>query len=244
MAQGVFKMSWETFTTTFTDIFNEKEDKVNKSVINSEEEEKQIKKITITRECKDIREGEFQDNTKEVHVDTNDDLVNIKNEKSLSCTLDELIGFIQNPLKTLDVSNGIQNQESKHEGVRYSCTQCDYQVTKKSNLQRHKQAKHEQIRRYSCDQCKYQASLQVYLRKHVKSKHEGVKYSCDKCEYQVTKKDNLQEHQQSKHAEIRYLCEQREYQATPNYHLRRHKQSKHEGVRYSCNECEYRTTKK
>ena len=32
---------------------------------------------------------------------------------------------------------------SKHEGVRYSCNQCEYQATQQGNLKRHKQSVHK-----------------------------------------------------------------------------------------------------
>ena len=35
-----------------------------------------------------------------------------------------------------------EHVESIHEGVRYSCDQCDYRATTKGNLKRHEMSKH------------------------------------------------------------------------------------------------------
>jgi hypothetical protein len=38
---------------------------------------------------------------------------------------------------------------TKHEGIVYSCNQCDYKATQQANLKRHQQSKHEGVK-YSC----------------------------------------------------------------------------------------------
>ena len=48
------------------------------------------------------------------------------------------------------------HKESKHEGIRYPCDQCDYAASMAKDLKRHKESKHEGIR-YPCDQCDYAA---------------------------------------------------------------------------------------
>ena len=75
------------------------------------------------------------------------------------------------------------NLNSKHEGVKCSCNQCEYQATTQRFLKTHKQSKHEGVK-YACNQCEYQATTQRFLKTHKQSKHEDVKYSCTQCEYQ------------------------------------------------------------
>ena len=79
--------------------------------------------------------------------------------------------------------------------------------------EKNQQSKHEGLR-YSCNQCEYQATLQVNLKSHEQSKHGGVKYSCKQCKHQVTRQDQLNTHQQSKHGSVKCSCNQCEYQAT------------------------------
>ena len=83
--------------------------------------------------------------------------------------------------------------QSKHEGIKNVCDQCDYRATQKSHLITHIQSKHEGIR-YACDQCNFQAKHQSHLTTHIQSKHEGIKYECDQCDYQATLKCNLTTH--------------------------------------------------
>jgi len=83
----------------------------------------------------------------------------------------------------------------------YKCQQCDYQPTRKDNLVRHVQSKHEGLK-YPCQQCDYQATQIGHLQLHIKSKHEGIKYPCQQCDYQATQIGNLQRHIKSKHTGI------------------------------------------
>ena len=69
-----------------------------------------------------------------------------------------------------------------HEGVKYTCNQCNYQTTEKSNLTKHIVSLHEGGK-YACKQCGHQATSQYYLTAHIKSVHEGAKYACNQCNY-------------------------------------------------------------
>jgi len=60
--------------------------------------------------------------------------------------------------------------QSKHEGVRHACNQCDYQAVYQSTLKIHIQSKHEGIK-YSCNRCDYQSSLKNSIKTHIKSIH-------------------------------------------------------------------------
>ena len=64
-------------------------------------------------------------------------------------------------------------KESKHEGIRYPCNQCEFASTKPGILKAHKKSKHEGIR-YPCDECDYAAKDQKYLKRHKESKHSGI----------------------------------------------------------------------
>ena len=104
-------------------------------------------------------------------------------------------------------------QQQRHDGVRYSCEQCEYVATTVSSLKQHKDAKHEGVR-YSCDQCEYVATQVSHLKQHKDAKHEGVRYSCDQCEYVSTRVSHLTKHKDAKHEGVRYPCDQCEYAAT------------------------------
>ena len=106
---------------------------------------------------------------------------------------------------------------SKHAGVRYSCTVCDYQSTQQS-----------------------------HLTVHINSKHEGMWYLCSECPDRpsFTQKGNLQEHTDSIHLGVKYPCSECDYQATQLVHVKTHFDNKHAGVRYPCPHCEYKATDK
>ena len=93
----------------------------------------------------------------------------------------------------------LTHYRSKHEGIKYPCTQCDYRATQQGDLQKHIQSKHEGIK-YPCNQCDYQATTQSNLQIHIQSIHEGIMYPCSHCDYQATTRGNLQKHIRSSHA--------------------------------------------
>merc|ERR1711974_280031 len=52
----------------------------------------------------------------------------------------------------------------------------------------------DEEKHYPCDHCDYQATRKSQLQEHIQSKHEGINYPCDHCDYQATRKSQLQEH--------------------------------------------------
>ena len=60
--------------------------------------------------------------------------------------------------------------QSKHEGVKYACNQCDYQAKQQGNLKIHIQSQHEGVK-HDCNYCDYQATQQRNLKVHIKKKH-------------------------------------------------------------------------
>ena len=60
--------------------------------------------------------------------------------------------------------------QSKHEGVRYPCNQCEFTATSLSHLNRLKKVKHKGLR-YECNQCEYAATSVSHLKRHTDNKH-------------------------------------------------------------------------
>ena len=90
-----------------------------------------------------------------------------------------------------------ERQRKIVEGVKY------YHTPTQKRLTGHIQTKHEGVR-YDCDQCDYQATQQGNLTVHIQTKHEGVRYACDQCDQQFTRKSSLTSHNQSKHEGVKY----------------------------------------
>ena len=57
--------------------------------------------------------------------------------------------------------------QSVHDGVKYPCTQCEYQASEKPNLYRHMNSIHHGIN-YPCSICDYKASFKDNLKNHIK----------------------------------------------------------------------------
>ena len=56
------------------------------------------------------------------------------------------------------------------------CGECGAGFRQKRDLVRHISIKHEGVK-YSCDQCEYQSLHQGHLKRHISRKHEDVRYS-------------------------------------------------------------------
>ena len=84
------------------------------------------------------------------------------------------------------------------------CPECPAVFTFKQAMVRHYRSKHEGIK-YLCSQCDYQAPRMDSLQDHIQAKHGGVKYPCNQCDYEATAKGNLLNHIQSQHEGIRHL---------------------------------------
>ena len=71
------------------------------------------------------------------------------------------------------------HKESKHEGIRYPCDQCEYAATRLGHLKSHKESKHEGCEgvRYPCDQCEHTFMAVSDMKKHKRSKHPCDQYS-------------------------------------------------------------------
>ena len=87
---------------------------------------------------------------------------------------------------------------SVHEGTKYACNQCNYQVTYKSLLKFHIKSKHEGVK-YACNQCEYQAIHLYNLKRHIQTRHDSIKFPCDQCDRQLNSKDSLVMHKKAKH---------------------------------------------
>jgi len=172
----------------------------------------------------------------ELHTD-----LNMHNKTNCNDTSDQIA--FSNQFNTFLNSGNVESVEEKPgestiKSSLYPCSYCSYRSTRKGDLKKHQQYKHEGIR-YSCNKCDYKATIQANLRRHKQSTHEGIRYSCNQCDYKATQMGRLKEHQKSKHEGFRYSCNQCSFQGTQNVHLKEHIKSKHEGVRYPCDRCEY-----
>ena len=65
---------------------------------------------------------------------------------------------------------------------QFSCNMCTKEYTNRGTLWQHKTSAHEGVR-YSCDQCNSRSfTMADKLRRHKARAHEGVRYPCDQCD--------------------------------------------------------------
>ena len=102
----------------------------------------------------------------------------INNTKSISSTIDEILS-----LDLAAYSPDMDGPDSVNQLPK--CGECGAGYRWKKDLVRHIRNRHEGVR-YSCNQCEYQATTQKTLKAHKEAVHEGVKYLCNQCEYQAT----------------------------------------------------------
>lgn len=131
--------------------------------------------------------------------------------------------------------------------AEYSCKNCAYETTDRSNFKRHIKTLHKDIKctLYTCDSCGDQWTDKGNLLKHIKSKHTDLGknlrktvYSCTNCDYNSTNKTNLRRHNDSIHEGVKYACTQCDDQLTDKGNLSKHMKVKHNmKITYPCNRC-------
>ena len=72
----------------------------------------------------------------------------------------------------------------------------------KTNLVRHRRALHEGIK-YTCGQCQHKATRKESLAQHRRAIHEGIRYPCGQCQHQATSKGDLGQLRRAFYEEIK-----------------------------------------
>ena len=122
-----------------------------------------------------------------------------------------------------------------HEGVKFSCDQCENFTGSKLSVKRHKRTVHEE--RFKCDQCDYRGSSLKYLKEHTENKHLGIRHNCDQCGDSFAYLHLLRHHIKETHEEKTLLCDKCDFSTNENYLLRRHIEAVHL-KKFSCLECD------
>ena len=97
-------------------------------------------------------------------------------------------------------SNLTVHKKAKHDNVRYPCRHCDYYASYRSHLRIHIKS-HEGVT-YACDQCDHKSTQKSGLNKHKEAKHLNIrKHLCEFCDYKASSSQSLNYHRKSKHTE-------------------------------------------
>ena len=81
---------------------------------------------------------------------------------------------------------------------------CTYKSALQTNLKRHVDAVHKDLRGHICKECGYAASQKATLNAHMVTIHNigDKKYNCEKCPYATAYRSRLVTHIQEKHIYI------------------------------------------
>lgn len=108
---------------------------------------------------------------------------------------------------------------------KYRCEQCeDKFFTKKSELERHIKAVHDNIKDHHCEDCGASFYTNGELQSHIKAVHLKIKdHHCQQCKASFSTNTKLQEHIKGVHDKIKdHHCGECEYSCSTAGHLRRH----------------------
>ena len=132
-----------------------------------------------------------------------------------------------------DTSNEPKKKKRKQKG-NYECETCNIYFTRKFNLDKHNQSKHE-VAKLMCGQCSYKTSIHELLKRHKQSRHDGVKLFCDQCDFHTYLPDYLKGHikRHKLNKQAKQVCDQCNKSVT---YLKKHIQSVHNYITYDCDQ--------
>ena len=83
-----------------------------------------------------------------------------------------------------------------------ACKKCPGKRFKASHaLQYHEQAVHQKVK-YTCSICEYEATKRSSLKVHIQAVHLGVRHDCPECDTKFTMKSNLKKHIRNVHSDV------------------------------------------
>ena len=122
-----------------------------------------------------------------------------------------------------------RHQKSVHQGLKYSCDQCDKILTSHEKLKNHQKSVHFG-QKLDCDLCEKQFNLASALSKHKRVVHRKVKYDCDQCNKTFNNQIGRTAHKKKVHQGINFECKDcgKEYSSGSN--LSRHRKQHNKGI--------------
>ena len=82
----------------------------------------------------------------------------------------------------------------------HTCKKCpDKKFKSPHSLQYHEQAVHQNVK-YTCSICEYEATKKSSLKVHIQAVHLGVTHACPDCGTKFTMKSNLKKHFKNVHS--------------------------------------------
>ena len=124
-----------------------------------------------------------------------------------------------------------------HEGIRYSCDECDWMTQRAEKLKIHKEDKHLGLKHF-CGQCGVLYNTKKSLDRHIKDLHHSRISFCNDCDFQSSMKREFIRHR----ILHKKQCQQCDYTATHEKNMKIHIQAIHEKSTYPCEICPYKSS--
>ena len=142
----------------------------------------------------------------------------------------------------------VSPSKRRHSDKRsFNCDICSASFKKKSHLQVHVQAVHDNIKDFKCGECSFAATTKGTLARHYNERHSKTHiFNCDLCHYTSARKENIKIHTKNVHGKFKtfkcLLCTAT-YQDRES--LQGHIERTHEiGSQFRCIICDFATTTK
>ena len=91
-----------------------------------------------------------------------------------------------------------QHKRSKHEGLLYTCDECEYKSEYKPNLDQHKRYVHS-AKLINCTQCEYLSSTKRAMTRHIQNVHFEKTFQCEQCNFRAGSLPQLNNHKRKSH---------------------------------------------
>lgn len=100
----------------------------------------------------------------------------------------------QCPYQAPDKAGLKRHIEARHEGKSFYCDQCDHVFMSRFSLATHLRNMHGPDTEYKCDDCDYKTKQRSNLKKHRDAKHDNIRYTCEICHKSLSQKGQLKVH--------------------------------------------------
>ena len=133
-------------------------------------------------------------------------------------------------------------QERRSREEKYTCDSCHKSFNKKTNLKRHVDRDHLNIKNFLCSDCGKAFAEKAKLTIHTLSVHKNIRFACGMCEKSYTSKAHLRTHVKVTHEEGIAAnlknCSKCSYSSLKKANLKRHMLEVHEKRKEKCDFCE------
>ena len=126
----------------------------------------------------------------------------------------------------------------------HSCSYCEYETHKKSNLQAH-ELTHTAEKPFACEICGFSTTQKGNLKTHMLRHSDEKPFKCTvkSCTFSTKRKSILQRHMSVHSKKKRYSCENCRFRTNSKVELLKHK-SVHSKFDFECKACEFSTSYK